>query len=290
MTAPYGRMPDAGQQRWPGAFPLRPLAAGEVMSAGLSVVRKHYWTLGPLAFVLSLASGLAQWGVLAADGSVASYSDWLASVLEGGQSTIPGAIIVSTAVSLLISVCSVMLLIGLTTVFAGQDAIGRPTTGADLRHRLAGRWPVLLLATVAVGAAMMIGLTLLVVPGVLVYLGWAFATPVVVMERADLSTALRRSVLLTTGNRGRLLGLSLLALLAGNLASALLSTVVASAFGTLNADTAMIVSAVVAAVVASFATTWQAAMVAVLYIDARIRRERLGEALWTAAHIPPPAP
>jgi hypothetical protein len=286
MTVPHGRLPDPGKQRWPGSFPLRPLAAGEVMSAGMTVVRRHFWILGPLAFAFSLASGLAQWGVLAANGSVSSYGEWLGRVLDGGQSTIPGSIIASTAVSLLITVCSVVLLIGLTTVFAGQDAIGRPTTGGDLRNRLSGRWPVLLLASAAIGAAMLIGLTLLIVPGVLVYLAWAFATPAVVMERADLSTALRRSTLLTTGGRGRLLGLSLLALLAGNVASALLSTVVSAAFGTIDASTAMIVSAVVAALVASVATTWQAAMVAVLYIDARMRRERLGEALWAAAHTP----
>jgi hypothetical protein len=59
------------------------LAGGEVMAAGAAVVRRHFWTLGPLAALGSLVAGLIQWGVLAAGNSVERYDKWAGHLLDG---------------------------------------------------------------------------------------------------------------------------------------------------------------------------------------------------------------
>ncbi len=269
-------------------IPLRPLTAGEVMAAGATVVRKHFWTLGALAALGSLVAGLIQWGVLAAGNSVDAYDKWAGQLLDGGNSTIPGIILASAGLSYLFSLFWTVLLIGVASVFVSQDVLGRPI-GDAFRQRLARRWFALLAVAAAVAAAVGVGTALFVVPGVLIFLIWSMAAPVAVMEGADLGTAVRRSALLTTGGRGRIFGLTALALVASNVAAALLGMVVMSFLQNASANTAMLVSTAVTAVVAAFGTAWLASMLALTYVDLRIRRERLGEALWAAANTPQPA-
>ena len=151
------------------------------------------------------------------------------------------------------------------------------------------RWFALLAVAAAVAAAVGVGTALFVVPGVLIFLIWSVAAPVAVMEGADLGTAVRRSALLTIGGRGRIFGLTALALVASNVAAALLGTVVMSFLHDASANTAMLVSTAVTAVVAAFATSWLASMLALSYVDLRMRKERLAEALWAAANTPQPA-
>ncbi len=272
----------------PGVIPLRPLAGGEVMAAGAAVVRRHFWTLGPLAALGSLVAGLIQWGVLAAGNSVETYDKWAGQLLDGGNSTIPGIFLASAGLSYLFSLLWTVLLSGVATVFVSQDVLGRPV-GDAFRRRLGRRWFVLLAVAAAVAAAVAVGTALFVVPGVLIFLTWSMAAPVAVMEGADLGTAVRRSASLTLGGRGRILGLTALALVASNVAAALLGMVVMSFLHDASANTAMLVSTAASAVAAAFATAWLVSMLALTYVDLRMRKERLGEALWAAANSPEPA-
>lgn len=72
----------------------------------------------------------------------------------------------------------------------------------------------------------LLGFMLLIVPGLLLMVRWALATPVVIRENLGTTAALRRSAELTKGNRWRILGLALLIWVPGMLviiaASALL--------------------------------------------------------------------
>jgi hypothetical protein len=263
-------------------IPLRPLTAGEVITASATVVRRHFWTLGPLAALGSLVSGLIQWGVLAAGNSVDAYDTWAAHLLDGGNSTIPGIILAAAGLSYLFSLFWTVLLVGVTAVFVSQDVLGRPV-GDAFRRRLGRRWFALLAVGAAVAAAVGVGTALFVVPGILIFLFWSMAAPVAVMEGADLGTAVRRSASLTIGGRGRIFGLTALALVSSSVVAALLGAVVMSFFHNASANTSMLVSTVVTAVVAAFGTTWLASMLALSYVDLRMRKERLADALTAAA-------
>lgn len=69
--------------------------------------------------------------------------------------------------------------------------------------------PLIFLALL-IAIACMIGVILLIIPGVMLYCAWAVAVPALVEERAGISAALSRSADLTRGYRWRIFGALLL--------------------------------------------------------------------------------
>lgn len=278
MNQPYGAFPSHPQRAsQPGILPLRPLTAGEILSAAIVVVRRHFLVLGPIGFVASLLSGLTEWAILAASGSVDDFTNWSTNMFQGG--TIPGIVLVASLASLSVSVLCGTALSGVATVFAAQDTMGAPARTGALKERLAGRWLVLIGVAVVIGIGVTIGFALLIIPGILVYVAWSVATPAAVMERADVGTALRRSVLLTAGHRARVLGLTLAPLATAFLLSAVISVILVTVAGEFSTNASMLASVLVSALVAAFTSSWLAAVIALYYVDLRIRKEGLGEAL-----------
>lgn len=286
---PYGRpypgRPDAWGLAQPGPIPLRPLGVGEILGVAVTVVRRCLLPLVLAALAVGALSAAATVGVLAAAGSLQSYAEatWLEDVLRGGTS-IPVSIVVSALAGLLVSVVGAQVVAGLATVYAGALAQGRDGRG-EVAGRLRGRWPALLAVSVVVGVLVSIGLMLFVVPGVLAFLVLALAASVVAMERSGVGEALRRSAQLSRGHRGRIFGALALALLIGTVGGAVVTTVVSSLFGQHDAVTTLLITQGVGAVVGAFTGAWTGAVVALLYIDVRIRTERLDYALRLAADL-----
>lgn len=87
-----------------------------------------------------------------------------------------------------------------------QQMRGRDTSIVDCLSRgLSCLLPVLLLAIVQ-GVAILFGLALCVVPGILWALKWAVSVPAAVEEDAGIGTAMARSAYLTEGYRGDIFG------------------------------------------------------------------------------------
>ena len=128
-----------------------------------------------------------------------------------------------------------------------------------------------------------VGLMLLVVPGVFAYLILVLAAPVVVMERSATGAAIRRSAALTRGHRGRILGAVAVTTISGVLAGAVASALVGGLVGQTGSVGALLLTEFVSVVVGGLAAAWTGAVVAVLYIDIRIRTEHLDQALRYAA-------
>ena len=286
---PYGRpypgRPDAWGLAQPGPIPLRPLGVGEILGVAVTVVRR---CLGPLllaALIVGMLSAAATVGVLAAAGTLTAYAEatWLDDVLRGGTS-VPASIVVSALAGLLVSVAGAQVVAGVATVYAGALAQGRDGRG-EVAARLRGRWPALLTVSVLVGALVSIGLMLLIAPGVLAYLVLALAASVVAMERSGVGDSLRRSAALSRGHRGRIFGALALALLIGTVGGAIVTTVLSSLFGQHDPVTTLLITQGVGAVVGAFTGAWTGAVVALLYIDVRIRTERLDYALRLAADL-----
>jgi hypothetical protein len=124
---------------------------------------------------------------------------------------------------------------------------------------------------------------LLVVPGVIAYLILVLAAPVAVMERGSVGASLRRSSTLTRGHRGRILGAVALAMIAGTIASAFAAFIAGALVGQSSSGTALLVTEFVSVLVGGLAAAWTGAVVAVLYVDVRIRTEHLDQALRAAA-------
>jgi hypothetical protein len=71
------------------------------------------------------------------------------------------------------------------------------------------RWTALLGLSIIAFLGILIGLVLLVVPGVIIALAWSVAVPVRVMEGLGVWASLRRSAELTRGRRGTILSIGL---------------------------------------------------------------------------------
>lgn len=103
-----------------------------------------------------------------------------------------------------------------------QGALVRATVGHSEGHEAsfgesvaAGLTVIipLVLLTLLLAVAVILGLVLLIVPGVMLYCMWAVATPALVAERIGPLAALARSRHLTRGARWKIFGLTLLVLI-----------------------------------------------------------------------------
>jgi len=281
---PYDGSAAQGPWEQPGIIPLRPMTVGDILSAGFAVLRRHLLPLGGAAVLVAASSTCLTFGSLAISGSLQTYADglWLQDILSGKTTSLPGGILLSTLLGLLATTVGAPVVAGFASAYTGAEALGHDGRGA-VTERLRGRWGVLLGVAAIVGLSVTVGLMLLVVPGVIAYLILVLAAPVAVMERGSVGASLRRSSILTRGHRGRILGAVAVAMITGTIASALAAFIAGALVGQASSGTALVVTEFVSVLVGGLAAAWTGAVVAVLYVDVRIRREHLDQALRSAA-------
>jgi hypothetical protein len=260
------------------------MTVGEILSAGFAVLRRHLLPLGGAAVLVAAIGTCLTFGSLAVSGSLQTYADglWLEDMLSGKTTQLPGGILLSTLLGLLVTTIGGPVVAGLASAYTGAEALGHDGRGA-VAERLRGRWGVLLAVAALVGVSVTVGLMLLIVPGVFAYLILVLAAPVAVMERASVGASLRRSATLTRGHRGRILGAVAVAMITGTIASAVAAFIAGVLVGQASSGTALVVTEFVSVLVGGLAAAWTGAVVAVLYVDVRIRTEHLDQALRSAA-------
>lgn len=279
-TPPAGRRDPLGAP-WPGLIPLRPLGLGDVFGAAWRLVRTHASLLCLVALGGTLLGGAAVFGVLALfpDGSAAAETAWLRRFEAGRPELPPLSLVLPLVVGAVISYLTIIVVSGLATALVGDASVGRTTTTRAALDRMRGRWPALLAVSVVVAVLVMAGLLLFLVPGFIVLAVLLLAAPVVVLEKAGAAEALRRSARLTRGVRARILGIAVLAqLITSLISSALLSVLPDSA-----TVSATVVALAVQALVSAVTVPWTASVIALLYVDTRIRKEGLAQNLLHAS-------
>ncbi len=292
---PMSNDPSQGPPQ-PGMYPLRPMTIGELFGAAARVAVRHLMVLAPLAFVISALALAVQFSILASNGSLHDYaSGQLTAVPAGATQTELDTILrriytdflPALGLSALISLIGAPILAAVATPFAALGATSRVSSNSAGLARLRGRWPVLLGTGVVVGVAIGIGSILLVVPGLMAFLILLPAGPVAAMEGSSLRDSLRRAAVVSKGFKGRLFGVSILSGLIAAGIGLVVSSVVGRIVGTSNGTTHLLVTSVVSLLVGALTTSWSSSVVAMLYIDIRIRREDLGRALLAAASPSP---
>ena len=270
----------------PGWIPLRPLRAGEIIGNGFRVAWRHFGALGSLAFLTSLSVTATIIAVLAASGQLHSSVDYLTSPVDPvtlGQPDPSGWLTLALLAGLVIGQFGGTALAGVASAYAGADAMGDPR---EARRRLAGRIAVLVWVSAVVGLLVSLGLLLLLIPGLVLCYLWLVAAPVSVMERRRAGGSLRRSLDLTRGHRWRIVGIQLLMSLISvgiYLGISLLFGVVFRGYSFLaggpSAGWELSGVEAAAAIAGALVGAWSAAVIAVIYIDLRVRKENLGEML-----------
>ena len=281
-----------GPSAQPGWYPLRPLGVGEVIGAGLRIGLRHIAVLAPISFLFTAVAAAVNLLVLSGKGALRAYATGDLTLLPVGATSAQANqyvhsffsdVLPGLAASLAIGTIAAPFLAGVAVPFAALAATSRTGTNAAGLARLRGRWPVLLGIAVAVGVAESVGYLLLVVPGFIVTFMLLPAGPAAAMEGLGVSATLRRARTLSNGFKGRLLGVTLLIGLIVGAIALVVGGILTRVVGGDDPVTRLIITQLITALVSAVINPWSSAVTALLYIDIRMRREGLAEALLAAS-------
>jgi hypothetical protein len=284
-----------GEAPRPGIVPLRPLGVGDMLAGAVGYVRANpLVTLGVTAAVIVVAQALQ----LVVDLALPRIDP--AALARGRISGLVGSVL-GTFGSALVSIVLSAVLAGLLLVVLSQALLGRRIELRQAWQVLAPRVPGLiglslliglvvaavvlvpaLLALVAAatgsGSAIALGVLLvLVAVAAAFYLSvlWVLAPAAYVLEPIGVTAALRRSGRLLHGSWWRTFGILLLS----GLLIGIPAIVVMGLFGVLTTEpldaATMVRAAIASVVIGTFAAPFGVGVTGLLYVDQRIRKERL---------------
>jgi hypothetical protein len=255
--------PEARRDR---PLPLRQMGIGELIDAAVRLYRLEWKVLmGIVAFVLI---------------PITFLEVWVTEVIVGPIGQVPGPtsdllgplIIVSLAFGAVQFLVIQPFLVAAITRAAADVYLGEPV-GIGRTYRFAlGRLHLILWITILATLATLLGLVLLVIPGIIVLVRLAFAAPVLVVEDLRGRKAIGRSWRLAKGHFWRILGTLVLAGLIVAIVAAIVSIpgeLVVQGLG----PGAWPISALVSAFASVLTTPFSMLVIVLLYFDLRIRKE-----------------
>jgi hypothetical protein len=238
------------------------LDIGAVVQATFSAIRRNIVTYLVLAAILAgipaLLTGWLQWGTLRgmSTGDLGAFAS---------AKNLP-----SNGVAVLISIIANSILQGALVHITTADLVGRRATVADgLATGLRNFLPLIAVA-ILFGVAMVFGLLLLIVPGVILGVMWCVTVPALIVERTTISSSFTRSAQLTKGSRWRIFGLVVIALVIGFVIRAVLDAVFGGAPGLMAGHPLALVGILIGAIINGVIG---AVGVSVLYTELRRLRD-----------------
>lgn len=300
----------------PGIVPLRPLTLGEIYDGAIRSIRTNpavMFVFSAILVAISVAiQGVLTWSTFEdLNAFMGMDPEAMQDVSTDSLFATMQGLLVNTGISALAAFLITTILNGLLIHAVSQAVLGRSATLAQVWDAVKGQIPRLLLLSIVVAVMMAalvavfvglfaagavsespglmglsaLGFIFILLPALLVLATFTLlATPALVLERAGVGTALRRSFQLTKRSFWRVLGIYLLT----SILVAILAWVISSPSSLfaplLGSPAAIYVVTLVASVIASAITTpFMAAVVALLYIDVRMRTEALDVELAKAA-------
>jgi uncharacterized membrane protein YeaQ/YmgE (transglycosylase-associated protein family) len=254
---------------------LRPLGFGEIIDIALNLYGRHWRSLSAAVLVVvAPVQVVTILGMLAVAPEQFDLSgdELISPVLRDEDASVVSALLGFRLLEFgSFAVAAGACLTAIVALRAGDGLSGRRAL-AGASSRLGSVVGVALVSALGVAA----GLLLLFVPGVWIATVWSLAMPVLLVEGVGVSTALRRSTELVQGRFWPILGLLALAgvsllvvsLLLGGLAGSLAATIA------IESEFAGAVAALVAGVAgAVLSIPVMAAILGVVYVDQRVRKE-----------------
>jgi hypothetical protein len=167
---------------------LRPLTLGELLDRTFQLYRNHFLLFVGISATAYFPMFLIRNGVN------------LLTTL-GGKTAI--LTIVGVLLTIVLFLASVAAAQAATVTAVSAVYFGQAITVQETYSRIMGLVLRVVLVMIGMGIGIVLGLLLLIIPGIILTLMWALTIPVVVLEGADLFEALGRSRQLTAGHRGR---------------------------------------------------------------------------------------
>lgn len=298
----------------PGIIPLRPLTLGEIYDGAFKAIRANPAVMFGLAAivvaVVTIIQGALTWGLSEELNRLAGSIDPTTEDIDELYGTLSASLLPSLASSV-VSFVVTTALNGVLIHSVSQSVIGRKLPLGELwklvRPQLLKLLGLTLLISVMAAVAMlvcfvpaliagvsgelglMLGLLLLgiligIAAMLFVIVATVLATPVLVLERAGVLTALRRSWELTKTSFWRITGIYLLTMILVAIVAGVVSAPIGMLGQVVGGITGMTIAQLVGTIAAAAITTpFVAGVIALLYIDIRIRREGLDTELAAAA-------
>ena len=279
--APYAAPPPPR----PGIIPLRPLGVGELLDGAFTAMRRYpRATLGLSAAVAAVQQLLNLVVDLASNNISAPSASGLTALGS-----------VAGLLTVVLDAILAAVLLGMLSLVIGDAVVGRAVELRDIWSRLRPLLLPLLGAAFLAAVLPYLGLIAFIVGGVFLWVVLSFTTPALVLERLSVGQALRRSWRLALPSFFRVLGIRLLALLITGVIASIVSLpgllVALSSFTndfasgsdihlSFGAEVAVRLSSLVATTITAPIT---AGVLALLYIDRRMRAEALDVTLARAA-------
>lgn len=310
---PAGYVPPPVQR---GIVPLRPLSLGEIYDGAFRSIRANPRVMfGFSALLVATATlvGGILWYLL-----IPTIMGWMSGLPDTSEVDPYGTLdstasIMGMYALLPFITLAVAVLSGVLTVSVSRSVIGQTITVGELWHRHWRRVGALVLVTGMFGVAVAVAWFLLIllivlvatasgglavavgvvgVVGAVVATVWVsvrllFVAPVLVLEDARVWSSIGRAWRLTRGSFWRIFGINLLAQVIGSVASQVLSvptSFIAMLFITDPASGGFVATLSIGMAISyTLPAIFLAAVVALQYIDIRIRREGLDVQLMRAA-------
>jgi hypothetical protein len=253
---------------------LRPLSLGEILDVAIKICVAHWRTLLKAVLVVVVPVQIVD-TILTADYTVSSY-DITSTSSQADQSFEElNQHIGGIAISGLLQGAAVLLVTAtcfraIALAYLGESADWRSSLSYALQHGPSLLW-LTLLYILGVGVATLF----FVIPGIWLYVAWALAMPVLLVEGVRGRAALGRSFVLVKGRWWRTFGV----LAVGFILAGIISTLVQGVFlagifvGSDNDALVLLFSALAGIVGLAIATPFQAAVLTVVYFDLRVRKE-----------------
>jgi hypothetical protein len=254
---------------------LRPLSLGEILDVAVKICLAHWRTL--LKAVLVVVVPVQIIGTLVnADYTVQQF-DFNTSPTQRTEETVEqlNQYLGGLAVATVLQGLAVLLATAACFRAIAQAYLGERTDWHSSLMYALRLTPSLLLVTLLYALGVLLGFVMFVLPGIWIYVAWAFGTPVLLVEGLRGRKALGRSFRLVKGRWWRTFGV----LVVGFILAAIVSTVAQAVFligivvGEDNDVLVLVLSAIAGSVGLAVTTPFQAALLAVLYFDLRVRKE-----------------
>ena len=272
----------------PGLYPLRPLRIGEIFGAATKVAWRHVLVLAPIGLLMGVLSSAVQLAVLNANGSLDKYASGELSTFDSQSTTaelnaqlsyLYSHLFPAIGAAALVTLVLTPILAAVATPFAALGATTVSAPNSAGLARLRGRFAVIIGVAVVCGVAIGVGTVLFIVPGILLWLILLPAGPAAAMERSSVGDSIRRAAALTKGFKGRLFGISCLSSLISGAISFGASSILGQVISNSDPIRHLYLTQIISVIVGALITSWSASVTAMLYIDIRMRREGLAEAL-----------
>jgi hypothetical protein len=254
---------------------LRPLSVGEKLDVAIKIYLKHAWTMFKIvALVVVPVQFLSAFVTTSvAPDVVANGSNQVVTATDRADLN---AFLVAAGIVGLLSL--IVTLVATAACFkAVSDAyLGQsPTVGTSLRFALKKLRSLTWLALIS-ALLLVLALIALVIPGIWLWIAWSVSTPALLFEGFKGTKALRRSFRLIKGYWWPTFGAILLSLILAGVVSGLIRALFSTLVFTDARDSFFLRSmlgAISGSISGVLTTPFQAALVTIIFFDAKVRKE-----------------